>query len=234
MTAYHCNHFITPSPGTSVSIEWGPNVANAHLEGREQAVTVTRATAHPSAVHFFSEANRVREAMANEPSPPPVAERDAAWLAEAVKGSDIGLIAVEEDIDAVPAAVVSFDPLDLGDVVIMGGYGRESVDGPSFARLRFGIKQVAAFRGGTVELPEGDVDGGRSGVAPGDSGGPAYVQDEDGQFVVVGVNSIRDDTFRASSPDGIVPSLVAALSSGPHWPELSVETWFREFVGDDD
>jgi len=120
---------------------------------------------------------------------------------------DIAVLETTRDIPNVPIASISFDPVEVGDHIILNGAGSNEdtrftpEDWDRYENigtvLRYGPQIVSNIHPVTFTSPKLNQYGKHLRVAPGDSGGPVYKRKPDGSLRVVGVNIGR----RGSTPD---------------------------------
>lgn len=228
LTAAHCNHWLVPPPGFDLTIAWGAQLIPNSTQTRK--VKVVASEAHASANASLKKANDVVKSLKMQVPPPDSKAIGAAFIDEFAKGSDFKLIAIDEEITDIPSAEVDFSPLKVGNEVIVGGYGRESLNGPSFGRLRYAKKTVSLILSATAEVPIEDTGGttSKSSIAKGDSGGPVYTL-TNGNLAVVAVNSLRNDPAATPGSD-LAPGRISMLSGGSDWTGVTIKDWLEGFI----
>ena len=107
---------------------------------------------------------------------------------------DLALLKLREPVPGVPAATLASQPVSIGSIVDVFGYGRDESNGNAGIK-RQGKMRVTAYESGTARLPDGTSYTARDIVfAPagndeltcsGDSGGPVF----NAQGQILGVNS---------------------------------------------
>lgn len=109
---------------------------------------------------------------------------------------DLALGILDSDWEYSVPASISQEKLNIGDAVVLAGYGCTNVGGgASDQKLRRGDATVEYFTGYDVVMKGG------SAICYGDSGGASFVEEADGAFHLVAVNSkgnIRNRSWEAS------------------------------------
>lgn len=187
LTAAHCFQGFT---GYDISLE---QVSKGRLV-REQRTQVTKLE-----VHFFY----------GNPSKLKVALRTAIGDVP-----DLAMFKTAHDID-VPAAKVSLDDVQVGQKVLIGGYGEQGKDichpilHPCSLNMApqiiSGIYHDLFFTKPTRENPYF--------LTHGDSGGPAYVRNRNGELIVVGINSMETPTNIIQLANMVMDSRTAKTTS---------------------
>lgn len=132
---------------------------------------------------------------------PPAGEEDNPYYSR--QAADIAVVIVTEETPEIPIAPIADRMLEIGDEVVLAGYGCEarSEAGREHHDLRYQRSEITALRDPFLVTPgllNENFSGTTASLCPGDSGGPLYVAEGE-SFAVAGVNSYV--TFRDASTD---------------------------------
>jgi len=109
--------------------------------------------------------------------------------------NDLAVVILQQSVVGVAPSPVNTSPVQVGQSIILVGYGKTGEYSGGFGTKRVGHNSISSVGSTTFKFK------GQSNVCNGDSGGPTFVLDSNGQELVAGVHSTKSGVCGSGGTD---------------------------------